>query len=220
MKALLVDDHALIRDALRSLLRELRPEVTCLEAGDGAGLQAALATHPRIDLVLLDVHLPDVDGLTLLARLRTERPATAVVMLSAATDPSVMQQALALGALGFVPKNETREVLRSALALVLAGGVYVPRQALTPVPATPRAAAPGREGAPTPEGLGLTGRQIDVLAMLMQGKSNKLICRELGLAEPTVKNHVSAILRALGVGGRTEAMARVTQWGWQLPPPA
>jgi DNA-binding NarL/FixJ family response regulator len=136
-------------------------------------------------------------------------------MLSGSRDHATMRAALDRGAQGFIPKAETREVLTGALALVLAGGVYVPPTMLAPV-------SPSNPGAPkgdavTPQSLGLTDRQLDVLALLMQGKNNKLICRALDLAEPTVKNHVSAILKALGVTSRTEAVLAVTRHGWKLP---
>ena len=106
------------------------------------------------------------------------------------------------------------------LALVLAGGVYVPPAALRGAPA-PTAPAPAVASLPIPPdaaSLGLTGRQLEVLGLLMQGKNNKLICRALDLAEPTVKNHVSAILKALGVSSRTEAVLAVTRLGLTLPP--
>ena len=126
---------------------------------------------------------------------------------------ATVRRALDAGAAGFIPKTEPREVLASALSLVLAGGVYVPREALG-AGAPPPAAGPG--GGPTPASLGLTERQVEVLALIMKGRTNKHICRQLNLAEPTVKNHVTAILRALKVTSRTEAVLAVTQLGWKL----
>jgi DNA-binding NarL/FixJ family response regulator len=136
----------------------------------------------------------------------------AVVMLSGERDAATVRRALDAGAAGFIPKTESREVLVTALSLVLAGGVYVPREALG---AAPPSGPLGAQAAPSPESLGVTGRQLDVLALLMQGRSNKQICRELNLAEPTVKNHVTAILRALKVTSRTEAVLAVTKLGWK-----
>jgi DNA-binding NarL/FixJ family response regulator len=182
-----------------------------------------LQTEPDTDLVLLDLHLPDQDGLQVLATVAQRHPSVAVVMLSGDKDPATIHQALAAGAQGFIPKTETREVLSSALALVLAGGVYVPTAALR---AAPPPSAPDPQTASNAahlpatmaaNALGLTERQLDVLALLMEGKNNKLICRALDLAEPTVKNHVSAILKALGVSSRTEAVLAVTRLGLQLP---
>lgn len=216
MKFLVVDDHPLVREALSSLLLELRPGAAVLQAATGAGALAALGGGGAVDLVLLDLRLPDGCGLELLRTIGQTSIGTAVVMLSGDLDRHTVQAALAAGAVGYIPKTEPREIIAGALGLVLAGGVYVPPVAL---PAVAPAALPGRlhEGSVTPAECGLTGRQLEVLALLMQGKNNKQICRALGLAEPTVKNHVSAILRALDVGSRTEAVLAVARLGWALP---
>lgn len=229
MKFLVVDDHALIRDAMCSVLASLRTDAQVLQAGDGAQALAMLVAHPDVDLVLLDLDMPDRDGLSVLDEMVVRHPAVGVVMLSGNQDSGTIQQALQMGAQGFIPKAETRDVLTRALELVLAGGVYVPKAALGARPHA-TATSPGQPPGPLPvpapapspapwSGLGLTDRQLDVLALLMQGRNNKLICRALGLAEPTVKNHVSAILRVLGVSSRTEAVLEVTRRGWALPQP-
>jgi DNA-binding NarL/FixJ family response regulator len=223
MKFLIVDDHALIREAMHGVLHGLRPDAQVVEAGDAQTALQALQTHPDTDLVLLDLHLPDRSGLQVLATVAHRHPSVAVVLLSGDKDPDTIHQALAGGAQGFIPKTETREVLSSALALVLAGGVYVPTAALRAAPtqtAPDPQAAPNTAHSPTAMAanpLGLTERQLDVLALLMEGKNNKLICRALDLAEPTVKNHISAILKALAVSSRTEAVLAVTRLGLQLP---
>lgn len=214
MKFLVVDDHSLIRGAMRDVLRDLRSESTVLDAATGAQALAALNSEPDVDLVLLDLHLPDRDGLEVLAEICRLYPAISVVMLSGDKDQATIRQALQRGALGFIPKSETREVLSGALALILAGGVYVPTAALGSVEPEAQTSA----GQTSPNDVGLTERQLEVLALLMAGKNNKMICRALGLAEPTVKNHVSAILRALGVTSRMEAVLAVTRLGWKLPP--
>jgi len=230
MKFLIVDDHALIREAMRGVLLGLRSDSSVLEAADAQTALQTLQRHSDTDLVLLDLHLPDLDGLQVLSLVAERHPAIAVVMLSGDKDQATMRKALELGAQGFIPKAETREVLTSALALVLAGGVYVPPAALRgappptappPTAPAPTAPAPAVASLPIPPdaaSLGLTGRQLEVLGLLMQGKNNKLICRALDLAEPTVKNHVSAILKALGVSSRTEAVLAVTRLGLTLPP--
>jgi DNA-binding NarL/FixJ family response regulator len=215
LKFLVVDDHALIRDATRALLAQRDAAATVLDAADGTAALAALASHPDTDLVLLDLDLPDRPGLDVLDEIAARHPAVAVVVLSGNRDPAAMRAALDRGAQGFIPKGETREVLTGALSLVLAGGVYVPPSMLVPARAAVGHATPSP--VTTPQSLGLTDRQLDVLALLMQGKNNKLICRALGLAEPTVKNHVSAILKALGVTSRTEAVLAVSRFGWTLP---
>jgi DNA-binding NarL/FixJ family response regulator len=222
MKFLVVDDHALIREAMHGVLRELCGEAAILEAASAAQAVGLIVQHPDLALILLDNKLPDRNGVELLRELRELHPTIAVVMLSAFSDRETVVEALDNGALGFIPKTDSREVLLGALRLILAGGTYIPPDVLARVPA---AAAPQPEKplAPqkrlAPADLGLTERQVDVLALMMQGKSNKLICRELDLAEPTVKNHVSAILKALNVANRTEAVLAVAALGWELRAP-
>jgi DNA-binding NarL/FixJ family response regulator len=221
MRFLIVDDHPLVREALTSVLMRLRPESEVIQVATVADALAALDAGPPVDLVLLDLHLPDASGLELLPTIGERHIGTAVVVLSGDLDQQTVQRALAAGAAGCIPKTETREVLAGALSLVLAGGVYVPPMVLDGHRDSPRASGrasiAGAAKGTSPTDLGLTDRQLDVLALLMQGKNNKLICRALGLAEPTVKNHVSAILRALGVDSRTEAVLAVTRLGWSLP---
>lgn len=226
MKFLVVDDHPLVREALAAVLLQLRPASEVVQVATAAAAMAALREGPTVDLMLLDLRLPDGSGLALLPAIAAQSIGTAVVLLSGDLDRATVQQALAAGAVGCIPKTEPREVLAGALSLVLAGGVYVPPLAVqvptlgaaaSTAPARPLHARAGT--VPTPADLGLTGRQLDVLSLLMQGKNNKLICRALGLAEPTVKNHVSAILRALDVDSRTEAVLAVGRLGWTLPEP-
>lgn len=220
MKVMIVDDHALIREAMRGVLVELRPGAVVLEASTCAEAMSLIRQHADVALILLDLQLPDRNGFAALAELRKNHPAISVVMLSAFNNHDNVVKALDGGALGFIPKTGTRELLLSALRLILAGGIYIPPDILT------RAAdsVPGESVAmstpPSPAQFGLTERQVEVLALMMQGKSNKLICRALGLAEPTVKNHVSAILKALAVSNRTEAVLAVSALGWHLPPSA
>ena len=221
MKILVVDDHVLIRDAVRGVLKELKGDADVLEASDCRQAMALIAeSADDLGLVLLDLHLPDRDGFSALSEIRERYPAISVVVLSGQHDRSSVVRALELGALGFIPKSGQREVMLSALQLVFAGGVYIPPEILTrETTITPEAGAKpptGRLPYASPSDLGLTERQIDVLALMMQGKSNKAICRVLDLAEPTVKNHVTAILKALKVTNRTEAVIAVRELGWEL----
>ncbi len=221
MKILVVDDHVLIREALRGLFKELKPDATVLEAPDAPQTMQLLADQPDVALILLDLSLPDRDGLALLAEVRERYPSISVVVLSGFPDRANVVRALEHGALGFIPKSAGREVMTSALNLVFSGGVYIPPEILGSVksertePSPPSGSAAARPQA-SPADLGLTGRQVDVLALMMQGKSNKAICRRLELAEPTVKNHVTAILKALGVSNRTEAVLAAAALGWKL----
>jgi DNA-binding NarL/FixJ family response regulator len=215
MKILVVDDHALIREALRGVLQELKPDDIVIDASScREALRLAQANAGDLGLVLLDLGLPDGDGFDALTELRDLYPAVAIVVLSASKDRDSVTRALDLGALGFIPKSASRVVMMSALQLVFAGGIYVPPEILQ----RPEAAPPGAPvSAPmSPSELGLTERQIDVLALMMQGMSNKAVCRELNLAEATVKNHITAILRALKVSNRTEAVIAAAGFGWKL----
>jgi DNA-binding NarL/FixJ family response regulator len=204
MKILIVDDHVLIREALRGVLRELKREAEFFEASDARKATSWIEANPDVELVLLDLNLPDRNGLDLLADFRRRHPSTSVVVLSASDDRDIVSKALDLGALGFIPKSAPREVMLSAFNLIFAGGIYVPPEILArPQQLRRPAPPPSRISAAS---LGLTERQMDVLVLMMQGKSNKAICRALDLAEPTVKNHVTAILKALNASNRTEAV--------------
>jgi len=220
MKILVVDDHALIREALRGVLKKLKREAMVLDASTCGQATESIASHPDIRLVLLDLTLPDRDGFSMLAELRERHPAMSVVVLSGVQDRANVMKALDLGAVGFIPKSASHEVMRSALQLVFAGGVYIPPEILAREPLTgaARGSSGGGRIVVSPADVGLTDRQLDVLALMMQGKNNKAICRSLDLAEPTVKNHVTAILKALKVTNRTEAVIAVNKLGWKLPP--
>ena len=197
MKILLIDDHVLIREALQGILKELRPDTTVLEAANCNQAMRLAEEHADLEVILLDLNLPDGDGFNLLAELRELYPAVSIVVLSATNDRDTVMRALDLGAVGFIPKSTQRAVMLSGLELTLAGGIYIPPEILAPH------VSPG-------DHLGMTERQGEVLALLMQGKSNKAICRVLHLCEPTVKNHVGAILKALKVHNRTEAVVAMS----------
>ncbi len=209
MKILIIDDHALIREALRGILTELKSDAMVSEAADWRQASQQLELSTGLDLVLLDLNLPDRDGFDVLAELRERYPAVSVVVLSARQDRESVAKALELGALGFIPKSSEREVMLSAFNLMFSGGMYIPPEILVrqePAAATSSAPPALAQKRSLAADLGLTDRQMDVLALMMQGRSNKAICRELDLAEPTVKNHVTAILKALKVTNRTEAV--------------
>jgi DNA-binding NarL/FixJ family response regulator len=224
MKVLVVDDHALIREALRGVLKELKDDATIIEASTCQQAMRLVDEHSDLGLILLDLNLPDRNGFDVLAELRERYPGISTVVLSAFNDRDTVTKALDLGALGFIPKSSTRQVMLSALGLVFSGGIYIPPDVLArreTVPSQPPSGTSGTEPRPlSPRDLGLTDRQVDVLALMMQGKSNKAICRTLDLAEPTVKNHVTAILKALKVTNRTEAVIAVGALGWELRPAA
>src|SRR5258708_1681352 len=130
MKILLVDDHALIRDALRSVLKELIAEPIVLEASDCRQAMRVIEAHPDLHLILLDLNLPDRDGFAMLADLRKRYATISLVVLSASRDRETVIRALDLGALGFIPKSAPRDVMVNALRLVFGGGIYIPPEAL------------------------------------------------------------------------------------------
>lgn len=221
MKILIVDDHSLVREGLQAILSRSDLAVECREAWDADSAWAQLAREADLDLVLLDLALPGCSGLDLLTRMVERRPELPVVILSADHDPRTVTRALELGASGFVPKSSLASVLVSAIRLVASGGVYIPREALQQLPPdAPRAgahdASPAAPSA-TVESLGLTARQLEVFGLLLQGMSNKQICRNLDLAEATVKIHVRGILRVLNVTSRAEAIVKARQIGLLVP---
>jgi DNA-binding NarL/FixJ family response regulator len=221
MKFLVIDDHVLIRESLRGVLSELESGAIILEATSAHEAMQLVGEHADLGLVLLDLALPGRDGFEVLAEIREHHPTIPVVVLSGYHDQANVVRALNLGALGFIPKNAQRRVLLSAISLVLSGGTYIPpeilgRQEKPAEPGTGPLAA--RKSATSPRDLGLTNRQVEVLTLMMQGKSNKAIGRALDLAEPTVRNHVTAVLKALNVSNRTEAVIAVVELGWNLRP--
>jgi DNA-binding NarL/FixJ family response regulator len=219
MKILIVDDHPLIVTALRHLLVDLDPHIEAVEAAScGQALNVLEAEQGAISLILLDLSLPGMYGLHALPTLRERYPNIPVVILSANEDPAVVVKALDEGAMGFIPKTSSNALLLGALKLVISGGVYVPQQVLMRDTASrPGPALPDGASRRSATDLGLTPRQADVLALLLQGKPTKLICRELDLAEGTVKVHIAAILRVLGVSNRTQAVLTASRLGLQLP---
>jgi DNA-binding NarL/FixJ family response regulator len=237
MKVLLVDDHPLILAALQSVIRGLGDDVTVMGVGSEREARAALKQDPDYDLVLLDLHLDDSDGFDLLADLRKLYPALPIVVVSASDRASDVIRAIDAGAMGFVPKRSANDTLFQALRLVMSGGIYVPPMALGLSSAAPEpdgdtvpdimrprpsdhdldeiahnaSAAPHQQPAPSFESLGLSPRQADVLSYLLKGLPNKLIAREMGLSIETVKDHVAAVLRALKVSSRTQAVLAISQ---------
>jgi DNA-binding NarL/FixJ family response regulator len=223
MKVLLIDDHPLIVAALQSVIQSLGDNVTVSAADSGRAARETLRNDPNHDLVLLDLHLGDVDGFDLLGELRSKYPALPVVVISASDRTSDVIRAIDMGAMGFVPKRATNEALLEALQQVMSGGVYVPPMSMGADNMTQlssslhiqqvqhQANESTFQTVPSLLQLGLTPRQSDVLNLLLKGLPNKLIARELGLSVETVKDHVAAVLRSLGVSSRTQAVIAVSQ---------
>lgn len=213
MRVLLVDDHKLFREGLKAILAGFEAGIALAEAGDAAeGIRRASAA--RYDLILLDLKMPGAEGMDALRAMREAVPGTPVVVLSGEEYSHVVREAIELGAMGFIPKSSSPEVLIQAVRLILAGGVYLPpavldsRPAASPAPAKPQ---PGDAKLP-----GLTERQMDVLRCVIQGKPNKVIARELDISEGTVKAHLSSVMQALGAHNRTEAVYAAAKLGLRL----
>lgn len=196
MKFLVVDDHAVVREGLSAVLRGLAPEATVLEAADCASALSLAAAHADLSLVLMDLTMPDAAGLSAVASFVAAHPATPLMVVSSSEAPSDVRAALALGALGYVAKSANASTLAAAIRLVLSGEVYVP-----PFMAQAAAEAHTAPGAAD----ALTARQQAVLALIRDGVSNKEIAYRLGVTEGTVKAHLTAIFRLLGVTNRSEA---------------
>jgi DNA-binding NarL/FixJ family response regulator len=203
LKILVVDDHALIREGLRQVLRGLEEDVEVFEAGSCARAFDYAAQEPDLDLVLLDYHLPDMSGLEALDIFARQHPALPIIVISGSVNPRIMQQVMNKGAAAFLTKSGMSDELLSVTRLVLAGGVHMP--ALAPL---------SSEGGPADATPLLTPRQEEVLQLLLDGYTNKEIGRMLFLSEETVKNHVSSILRCFGVTTRTQAVLVARRHGY------
>ncbi len=201
MQFLVIDDHALVRTGLCDTLAVAYPDASISEADGGEQMLACLRRMPDMDLACMDLYLEpgDQPSFDLLQRVRQEYPGLKLLIVSASADEAHMRQALAMGAMGYVSKGESSGTLLQAITEVLSGGIHAPVSG-----------QPGKNTANDPSvrpalATMLTPRQMDVLGKLGTGKSNKQIGAELGLSENTVKVHVSAILRLLELGNRSQA---------------
>lgn len=216
MKILLIDDHAMFREGIELLLKHLEQDAVVIQAGTCEQGFEAMKQHSDVDLILLDLDLPDRPGMDAIGVFRERYPDVPVVVLSSMDDRATVIDALDREAMGFIPKSYTGDILVGALKLILAKGIYLPPTIFLPSPsnrASNNASQNEAIRARTPRELGLTDRQIEVLYLILKGKSTKLICRELDLAEGTVKNHTVAVLRALNVTTRTQAVIAASQMG-------
>ena len=217
MKILIADDHRLVTEAVKTKLSEIEEGIEFCVAANADELMRIVSDD--VDLAVVDLNMPGADGYSHIDELRRRHPSVPVIVLSGYEDPALMRGALERGALGFIPKAYSPDVMLSAVRLVLAGGIYVPPMMLSAVPPGVVAGSAGEPqavgsaarpvgGAATLESLRsvLTERQVEVLQLLSQGKPNKLIGRSLGISEGTVKIHLAAIFRALNVRNRTEAV--------------
>jgi len=198
-KLVVVDDHPLFREALSGSIKAHLPDCEVQAVGTFEKLQALLAERPDIDLVLLDLHLPGNHGLSGLAWLRGHYPALPVVLISAHDEPDIIQRALADGAAGFLSKSAESEVIIEAVGRVMAGETWVPDGMQSSGTQPDQTELARRVGDLTPQ-------QYRILLMLGKGLLNKQIAWELEITEATVKAHMTAIMRKLGVNNRTQAV--------------
>lgn len=213
LKILIIEDHALVREGLVRLLARIESGVVIRDCADFDSALAVLEGEDEVDLVLLDLALPGIDGFVGLDILRREFPALPVVVVSAFDDAPTINRVMNLGASGFIPKAFSGEALLAALHEVLAGNIFRPDGAgkaarLDDMPSLP----PAGKGI-QPSEVGLTERQGQVLALMVRGLSNREIGDYLELSEGTVKIHVTAIFKALGVASRTQALVAVARYG-------
>ena len=216
MKVLIVDDHALIRQALHTVLNQVKRGTVIFEASNSTQAMRIVEDHPDLNLILLDIKLPDRDGLSVLRDLRDRYATIAIIILTSSNDQDTVRHAFRLGALGFIPKTTDPEVMLNAIQLVLSGGIYIPSEILDCGETTSPRQTIKQSPCAFLKDLGLTNRQIEVLTLLMKGKNNKVIARTLNMRVATVKNYVTVILRALKVTSRTEAVITLGQMGWEL----
>ena len=215
MKLLLADDHALLREGLAAVIAQMDEISDVIQQGSGADTIAAIANDELIDIVLLDYDLGDIDGITVLNNIKSTNPEIPVVMISAHQDAELIRRALNHHASGFITKTSTSEVMISAIKLVLAGGIYIPSEILSPTATTIKPAATQHLASkPLTREYQLTERQMDVVKELGKGLSNKEIARNLDMSPSTVKVHIAAILKEFEVKNRTQAVNIAQQAGY------
>jgi DNA-binding NarL/FixJ family response regulator len=202
MRILIVDDHPIYRKGLVALLDQMEPDIALLQANDAAQALVVIAEHDDLDVVILDLLIPGMDGLRAITEFGQIRPELPVIILSSSENPADVRSALANGALGYVPKSAAEHTLISAIRVVLNGDVYVPPFVIVETTATQSGTLKTAARSDRPV---LTDRQIEVLQRISAGQLNKVIAADLGVSEKTVKSHITAIFKALNVMNRSEA---------------
>jgi DNA-binding NarL/FixJ family response regulator len=205
MDVLIVDDHPILHETLGAVVRSVAPQAQVYSELDLGGALARARQLKDLELVLLDLALPGCSGIEALVRFLKVLPRARVVIISATEDSGSVRAALDAGAVGYLPKTSDPKVIAEAVRTVLAGGSYVPPQAMGAVPQT--------KTLRTLADLGITERQADVLKLVTKGLTNNEIARQLNIAENTVKQHAHAAYKALGVSSRTEAMVALAKMG-------
>lgn len=218
MRVLVIDDHPLVTDALLHAAKLVDSGAQVQAAPDlDRAFELAGAT-PDFDLVTLDLGLPGCSAMQALERFRERFPNLPVVVVTAVSDRASVLAAVDRGAMGFIPKTAPRDVVLSALKVVLRGGIYLPPEVLKPC-ATETASVPAARAARVDNDgeLILSPRQREVLSLMLKGLPNKLIARQLEISENTTKIHVSAVMQALGVSNRTQAVIKASELRLKVP---
>ncbi|OUM00261.1 hypothetical protein A8M77_22330 [Variovorax sp. JS1663] len=211
MNVLMIDDHVMFLQGMKNLLSVLVPELRVETAGDMSNA-VKLVELAEFDLVLLDWHLADCNGEESIRRLRDAGCLARIVVLSGDTNATMIRNTVDLGAAGFIPKKYSSEMMVAALEQVLAGRIFLPLETLNAPPPPPAEDRPAND----PRLTGLTARQMDVYRAAARGLPNKLIARQLNIAESTVKAHLTAVYTALGVRNRTEAAYQASREGVRI----
>jgi two-component system, NarL family, nitrate/nitrite response regulator NarL len=211
MRILLVDDHTLFREALIYVLKQWDAQVIVLEASNAEQATKLISHAQHLDLVLLDLDLPDTNGLELLPQLHRQAPTIPIVVISGSESTQHIKLALNHGAAGYIPKSCSSYEMLTALRVVMVGDIYIPPNLLCKLKSIPGHAQ--TDNSIKQNFNQLTARQIEVLALMAQGMPNKVIARNLALAEGTVKLHVAAILKSLSATNRTQAVTEATKQG-------
>lgn len=205
-KILIADDHPLFREAIHNVIADGFPDSEVMETSDLDSALVLTQEHDDLDLILLDLNMPGMHGLNGLITLRNEAPTIPVVIVSAEEDKQIVLQAITYGAVGFITKSSPRAQMTEAIEQILNGNVYLPSDIIRASKQTPRRASHEESGIPPELLQALTRKQLLVLERMTKGESNKQIAYNLDIAETTVKAHVSAILRKLGVHNRVQAI--------------
>lgn len=205
-KLLIADDHPLFREAIGRVIRDGFTDTEILETQDLESTLALTQQHDDLDLILLDLNMPGMHGLSGLIQLRNEAPTIPVVIISAEEEKQVILQAVTYGAVGFITKSSPREQMTHAIAQILDGNIYLPSDIIRASGSAQRPSPRGEHTISTQQLETLTRKQLQVLEHMTRGESNKMIAYHLDIAETTVKAHVSAILRKLGVHNRVQAI--------------
>ncbi len=216
MNILLADDHDLVRDGITSFLQTAAPDVTVAQAKDFAEALAIVNGDQTIDLTILDLNMPGMNGLSGLTVMRQKCPDVPVVILSGSVKRSDVLNALEHGASGYLPKTLSGKSLINALRLVMSGEKYIPSALLEDDGGTIRPGEIDLDGLEPDNPLRqLTNREREVLALLTKGLSNKEIAKQLSVREITVKVHLTGIFKKLGAANRTQAVKIAMQLGWE-----